>query len=117
VDRPDVNPHAFDGRSVHAPTTLPQEEYPPVRIGYEVGWATELIWMYWRAESRGNSVELYRYTNLLGKKLRRYRILLLLQATNLVLRSEIQGKFQLTEGRMWSWTFSDSESTLYGSEH
>jgi hypothetical protein len=38
------------GRQLHAPATLPPENQPSAPIGWEAGWAPELLWMLWRSE-------------------------------------------------------------------
>jgi hypothetical protein len=37
---------------LHVPSALPSGKLPPVRIGYEAGWAPEFVWTLWR---RANS--------------------------------------------------------------
>jgi hypothetical protein len=44
---------------LHAPTALPPEIGPPVRIGLEAGWTQELVWTAWRKEK----LWLYRDSN------------------------------------------------------
>jgi hypothetical protein len=36
---------------LHAAAALPPGKRPPLSIGFEVGWALELVWMMWGREN------------------------------------------------------------------
>jgi hypothetical protein len=36
---------------LHASAALPPGKEPPVRVGYEAGWASEPVWTLWRREN------------------------------------------------------------------